>query len=216
MNRVLLTGFGPFGKVANNPSWSVARGLDGQVVAGGTVHSLSLPVLYGEDHRLVQAALREIDPQLILLLGVSSGAPAIHVERFAVNLRGAEPSSMPLSEVRDPVSPAPGESLTPICPDGPAAYLATIDCEAVSAEIRKVGVPAEAHSYAGAYLCNHILYYTLHSLALAGRSVPCGFLHLPRSCEDALNEGKFRAASLPLSLLSRGVEAAIQAALPPQ
>jgi pyroglutamyl-peptidase len=41
------------------------------------------------------------------------------------------------------------------------------------------GIPAAISNTAGTYLCNHVLYATLHHLAARGLSRPAGFIHLP-------------------------------------
>ncbi len=42
--RILLTGFEPFDGESVNPSWQVARSLQGETIAGARVHSPSLPL----------------------------------------------------------------------------------------------------------------------------------------------------------------------------
>ena len=42
MNKILLTGFEPFGGEMVNPSWEVASALDGEVIGGATVVAVQL------------------------------------------------------------------------------------------------------------------------------------------------------------------------------
>ena len=48
--HVLVTGFEPFGGETINPSWEVARALDGEAIASARVQALRLPCRFGEDH----------------------------------------------------------------------------------------------------------------------------------------------------------------------
>ncbi len=127
-SQVLLTGFLPFGDSQVNPSQQIACALDGETIGGAQVTSLVLPVIFGQDTDRVQAALRELNPALVLSLGLASGTPCLDVERFAVNLRVAEAwlPDQPL---------VPNRPQAAIVPDGPDAYFATIDTERVAGAI---------------------------------------------------------------------------------
>lgn len=204
--QVLLTGFLPFGDSDVNPSQQIACALDGQTVGGALVTALVLPVVFGQDTALVHTALSDMKPVLVLSLGLASGTPCLDVERFAVNLREAEEW-------------LPDQPLVPNCPQaaivngGPAAYFATVDTERVAGAIRRAQVPARAHGYAGAYLCNHVLYQTRHFMTARGITGKCGFIHLPLSCEQAIAENKVHLPSLPLESMIQAIRIAIEEAL---
>lgn len=156
---------------------------------------LTLPVVFGEDTQRVFAAIDEHKPSAILSLGLHAGRPCIDVEAFAINRRRMD------------------EGEGPIVADGPAAYFATIDVESIGRAIGSVGVPVQKHGYAGNYLCNHILYQTLHLAATRNLPFTSGFLHLPLSDEQMVIEGITGQPSLPLDLIVSGVESAIEATL---
>ena len=44
---LVLTGFGPFGNVTENPSWLIAKSFQGKEINGLQVHTCELPVTYG-------------------------------------------------------------------------------------------------------------------------------------------------------------------------
>lgn len=205
--HVLLTGFLPFGDSQTNPSQQIAEALDGQTLGGAVVHALVLPVVFGQDTERVQAALQDLNPTLVLSLGLASGTPCLDIERFAVNLRVAEAwlPDQPL---------VPNRPQAAIVDGGPDAYFATIDTERVACAIGvRASVPARAHGYAGAYLCNHILYQTRHFMAAQGMTGKAGFIHLPLSCEQAVAENKVHLPSLPLGAMTQAVRVAIEEAL---
>ncbi len=84
MARLLLTAFEPFDGSGINSSLAACHAyLRG---GPGDIRFLALPVVYGEDTRLVEAALTEEPVEAILHCGQSSGAQ-VCVERLAVNWR---------------------------------------------------------------------------------------------------------------------------------
>ncbi len=193
---VLLTGFEPFGGYESNPSQQIVERLDGQTVGEAQIVGLTLPVAFGEDSERVLATIAAYKPVLVLSLGLAAGTPCIDVERFAINLRDGDNGGQQV-----------------IMADGITALFATLDAERTAEAIRKSGVPCRAHGYAGSYLCNHILYQTLHYALQWDLSYKAGFLHLPFSSEQAIAENKCDKPSLPLESLTAGVRAAIEEAL---
>ena len=207
MPVILLTGFAPFGGSQINPSQQIAELLNGESIGGAQVVGLTLPVSMGADADVLTATIADHKPGFVVSLGLAVGATCLEVERFAVNLRYAgdlEPSK-PL---------AANLSQSVIIADGMCALASTIDAEKVAAAIRdKAGVPARAHSYAGAYACNHIFYQALHYAMQWDLSYCTGFIHLPLSSEQAISENKLHFPSLPLKLMTAGVHAALEEAI---
>lgn len=196
---VLLTGFEPFRNHKMNPSQQVAERLHGEIIGGARVVGLTLPVVYGEDTARVFAAITDIHPTLVLSLGLWAGAACLEVERFAVNSR--------LRELGQ-------DAQEPILTDGPAAYFATVDAERIAQAIReRAQVPARAHGYAGAYLCNHILYQTLHFAETNALPLKAGFIHLPLSSEQIIGDNELHRPSLPLEIMATGIRTAIEEAI---
>ncbi len=107
---------------------------------------------------------------------------------------------------------APGCEQQLIEAGGPAAYLSTLPVEPIAAAIAARGVPAEVSNHAGTYLCNHILYQSLHRTASRAEQRRIGFLHLPR-LPDQLPpaERGAEAPCLPLSQLVAAIAAAVEA-----
>ncbi len=206
-HQVLLTGFLPFGDSLSNPSQQIALALDGQTIGGALVNSLVLPVFFGQDTERMQAALAEINPDLVLSLGLAAGTTCLDIERFAVNLRVAEAwlPDQPL---------VPNRPQAAIVEGGPDAYFATINPEHIAHAIgTRAFVPARAHGYAGAYLCNHVLYQTRHFMLAQGMTGKAGFIHLPLSCEQAVAENKVHLPSLPLGSMTQAIRIAIETAI---
>jgi pyroglutamyl-peptidase len=82
---VLVTGFEPFDQDPVNPSWEVARALDGWVCEGRTVRAVQLPCVFGQAIEALDAALAAGAPQLVVSLGLAGGRTEWSPERVAVN-----------------------------------------------------------------------------------------------------------------------------------
>jgi pyroglutamyl-peptidase len=162
---ILVTGFGPFAGLRQNPSGLVAREIGRQGLAGVRVVAQVLPVRFDGAEARVVALCRRLRPDAVLSLGVAIGAPVIRVETTALNrtdFRVADAGGV----VAD-TTPSPA---------GAAARVATYDGRAVLRALQKAGVPAAMSHHAGTHLCNLTLYHFLSALPA---DHPVGFLHLP-------------------------------------
>ena len=77
-------------------------------------------------------------------------------------------------------------------------------------EIRKAGVPASVSNTAGTYVCNHLMYGVLYTLANKYPDVRGGFMHVPFITSQVINR-KPIAPSLSLEQIVAGIEAAVKA-----
>jgi pyroglutamyl-peptidase len=171
--RILVTGFGPFAGLRQNPSGLVAREVGRQGLAGARVVSRVLPVRFDGAEARVVALCRRLRPDAVLSLGVAIGAPVIRVETTALNRADFR--------VADAVGVV---AKTTPSPTGAAARVATYDARAVLRALRKAGVPAVMSHHAGTHLCNLTLYHFLSALS-ADHAV--GFLHLPLLPEQVVD-----------------------------
>jgi pyroglutamyl-peptidase len=168
MRELLLTGFGPFLKVADNPSGALARRFDGREVGGCVVRGRELPVVFDEVEAAVGRALETLagPPVGLLGLGVHRGAQW-RVERCA---------RRPLSATKPDVAGrvASQARFRP----GAAPLLGTVlDPLSLARTLEAAGFPAYASNHAGGYVCDR----TYHELLSRGRSlgVPALFVHVP-------------------------------------
>jgi pyroglutamyl-peptidase len=173
--RVLLTGFEPFGGSTINPSQEVVRAIE---AARGLAKwparlELSTRILPVEARRGPATLLKAIDqirPRAIVCLGESARAAAITIERIFINLADYS------------IADNAGTTLInkPIIRNGPAAYFSTLPVETLHKAVERSATPVQFSLSAGAFLCNHVAYAMLHHLRRTRRSVPAGFVHLPR------------------------------------
>jgi pyroglutamyl-peptidase len=89
---------------------------------------------------------------------------------------------------------------------GPAAYLSTLPLAALRAAIVEAQVPAYISDTAGTYLCNQVLYATLHGIAARGWPTRAGFVHLPLLPAMVARSGA-DSPSMALETMARGLDA---------
>jgi len=189
---LLLTAFEEFDGSGRNASLVALRAFLERNPAR-PVASAVLPVRYDADTAAVELMLRTHPIRTILHLG-QARRPAPSLERVAVNFR------------------TDADRLVPILADAPPAYRATIPFDEVLDAIRAAGLPAEDSAHAGTFLCNHVMYRSLHREALAGTGRRVGFLHLPRLPEQITGSAT-PEVGMPLEQTVRAVEAAVLALL---
>jgi pyroglutamyl-peptidase len=206
MKSVLVTGFGPYGNERTNPTGDVVRLLDGKVVKGHRVRGVRFNVSAREVSQKLPRIIDSLEPRLVLNLGLAPGRMDLNVERVAINI----------ADFRIP--DASGRRLvdTPIDPNGPAAYFATIPIKKVVRSLLSDGVPASISNTAGTFLCNYIMYTSLNHLAKNGLNAKAGFIHVPNLPSQAAEKylsSNAQTPSMSLETMLKGIELAIKTSL---
>jgi pyroglutamyl-peptidase len=201
MKRVLLTGFEPFGGDVINPSWEVARALDGERLGGATVLAQQLPCVFGRSREVLWRALDAGHFDMLLSLGLAGNRPDLTVERIAINVDDAR--------IADNAGLQPVD--VPVVQGGPAAYWASLPIKRMVAAVRAVGVPASVSQTAGTFVCNHVFYAGAHWRATRQPGLRVGFMHLPLLLEQAVAQPGFTGMALTTQVAA--VRAALLAAL---
>jgi len=90
MKTILLTGFAPFGGEKINPSWELAKQLDGKILnAEMRIVALELPCAFGSSLDLLSENIQKYQPEVVLCMGQAGGRVDISVERVAINVDDA-------------------------------------------------------------------------------------------------------------------------------
>ena len=189
--RLLITGFDPFGGSAANPSWMAVERLP-ERVGDFVLCKLAIPTVFGKAAAMILEKAEEVQPDLILCIGLAGGRSAVTPERIAVNIRDAR---IPDNEGNQPQ----GEF---VVPEGPAAYFSTVPVMKIAQAIRNAQIPSTVSNSAGAFVCNDVLYTLLHHYANTDTVV--GFIHVPYIPE-------LGNPSMPLDQIERALLAAILA-----
>jgi len=199
MKKVLITGFEPFGKDTVNPSWEAVSILPDQTEYA-VIAKRKMPVEYDRVAVLLDAAIKEEQPDAVICVGQAGGRAELTPEMVAINIKDAR--------IADNAGVlCSGEA---ICEEGPAAYFATVPVKRMAAAMREAGVPASVSYTAGTYVCNNIMYHLMHMLEHRYPHIKGGFIHIPFDCGQVLMRPA-GTPSLPLELMAKGLEAAVDA-----
>jgi pyroglutamyl-peptidase len=206
VNPVLLTGYEAFGHTPINPAEQVARALDGKRVENSTIIGRVIPNVFFKAIDVVRAAMDELHPEVVVMMGEYGGRAVITVERIAHNLNDS---------TRYGLADNDGCALQgqPTVAGGPVAYYTTLPIRAMVKAMRQAGVPSDISDTPGTFCCNHLMYGILHHIAQAGLPVRAGWIHLPYLPSTAALEENLGAPSMSVEISAAGVLTAIRAIL---
>jgi pyroglutamyl-peptidase len=164
---VLITGFGPFPGVPENPSGWLAETLAEQGQAFGCdLHGAVLPTEWDAVAALAPSLHESLQPHVMIHFGVSPNAKALRIERSAHNraasradARGALPDT------------------AAICSNGADRLDTSLPVTALAAHLRSRDVAAGASRSCGRYLCNFLYYRSLEWTRRRGGHAL--FVHVP-------------------------------------
>ena len=162
MNKVLLTGFEPFGTATSNPSGEIVK-----QITGDNIVTAILPVTYAQSAERLLALIEQHNPDVVVCLGQAEGRTQITPEKVAINL----------DDARLPDNAGVKRSDVKILDNGPDAYFTTLPIKEMVDAAKAAGVPASVSLSAGAFLCNHVFYVAQNKFE--GTKVRSGFIHVP-------------------------------------
>lgn len=173
--KILVTGFEPFGGEKTNPSWEAVQLLPA-MISNASIHSLRLPVVFGQCGEMLRQAIQNLHPDAVLLCGVAASRTEITPELLAVNWRmGAIADNHGMLYQ--------GEKIRP---DGPDAIMTDFPVTDMVAALQAAGIPARLSLSAGAYVCNDLYYAALGMQQALGFHVL--FVHVPSASAFPVEE----------------------------
>lgn len=226
MKKILVTGFEPFGGEKINPAWEAVKALP-QSIGGAQVIKLQVPVEFGTGAQEVINKLEEERPDIVLCVGQAGGRSKMTPEFVGINWAHAR---IPDNAGKQPL-------MQRIIDGAPDAYFATLPVNTMVAAMNQANIPATVSYTAGTYVCNDVMYQVLHALATRFPKTRGTFLHVPFATEQVVekvssagknpdagkdptvsenpNAGEkiSQAPSMPLEMMTRGLEVALEAAL---
>lgn len=180
--KALITGFEPYGSWQRNPSGETVRHMDGATVVDLEVTGLVLPVSFARAAAPLIEAIDALRPDIVLNLGQGE-AGGVRVEQTAVNRAKA-----PEGGDNDGFDPQ-GKL---IVEGGPDTYASTLPVNEIVELLTNMKFNAAPSDSAGEFLCNYVMYTTLHHIATHGYAMRAGFIHASPLREEApdLTNGK--------------------------
>jgi pyroglutamyl-peptidase len=212
----LVTGFMPYAGRGRNPSSEITKALDGKIIHGTPVVGRLLPVSLADIVTLASKLLQELNPRVVVSLGLWPGEPVVRIERVGLNIADFEiPDNLGRMATDEPIL---GNAF--------AAKFSTLPVRKIETALLEAGIPARISNTAGTYLCNACLYSFLSAAETMRESLACGFIHIPylpnqvAELQQSLKEeGRLEAhqrsdmASMDLATSTRAVEIAIKTAI---
>ncbi len=189
MLRLLLTAFQPYGEWPENASALALAEFLSDVPSDCLVTARTYPVNFAAVPALLERDLSE-DLDVALHLGQAPGSTGIRLEQCGVNL-GREPEEPP-------------DVHRPLIAGGPAAYFSSLPLAEWAARLRDSGIPAAVSFHAGTYLCNAVLYWSLHFAATQNLRTRAAFIHVPFDLSQAARQKK-ETPSLPAAVVAQAV-----------
>lgn len=159
--RILVTAFEPFGGAKTNISRTVMEGIRNEV------EKVLLPVSFRNAPLVLQQAIRDFHPDILLMLGQCGDEEKIRLERFAVNMMD--------SANGDNNTYSPKEET--IYRDAPLAYRTPFSVRTLTETLAKDELPVRASNSAGLYVCNRVYFEALH---LGQKAL---FVHIPKTLD---------------------------------
>ena len=196
--KVLLTAFDPFGGDTVNPANEAVK-LVSNNVNGVEVVKVEVPTVFHKSIDVVAKAIEEEKPDAVFCIGQAGGRAELTPERVAINIDDARIAD---NEGNQPID-------VKVFEDGEPAYFATLPIKAMVAAIRNAGIPSSVSNTAGTFVCNHLMYGVLYTLAKKYPGVRGGFMHVPFIPEQVI--ARPNTPSMALSDIVKGIEAAITA-----
>ena len=198
--KVLLTGFEPFGGERVNPSWEAVKQLHGEVIEDVTLVAEQIPTVFGKSVAVMEQLIQQHNPDIVICVGQAGGRLHITPERVAINMDDAR---IPDNQGNLPID-------EPITDNGPVAYWSTIPIKRIVENMKESNIPASVSHTAGTFVCNHIFYGLMDYITLNSSSIRGGFIHIPFIPEQTINK---EAPSLSLETIVKGIKiAAVTAA----
>ena len=197
MFRALITGFEPFGNHSENSSWAVAEKVAACGIEGVDISLAQMPVSFGRVATALRGEVEHHRPDLIVMLGQSTSADCVKLERVALNMMD--------SAAGDNDGAKPDEE--PISKGGEVALLTTLPIKSLRSAIEAVGVRVKISNSAGLYVCNR-LYYEALMLCKEHPSMQAIFIHLP--LYEGHSSAKPDKPTLPLEEMILAVQTLIR------
>lgn len=200
MKKILITGFDPFGGESMNPAYEAVKLIPDEI-KGVKIVKLEVPTVFNKSIQVLDAAIQEIEPDVVINVGQAGNRFGVTPERIAINQDDAR---IPDNEGNQPIDVA-------IVENGPNAYFSTLPIKAMVENMKLAGVPASVSNTAGTFVCNHLMYGLMNLIDTKYPNIRGGFVHVPFATEQALDKPNSPSLSIDqiATALTAGIEAVV-------
>ncbi|MFC3418641.1 pyroglutamyl-peptidase I [Salinicoccus hispanicus] len=178
MKTLLLTGFEPFLQFKENPTGTVVKAFDGEIIGDYKIVGRVYPVVFDRINDLIAGDIEAVQPDAVVNLGLAGGRHTVHIERIAINCIDGRTDNAGFNP--------DGEKIDGSGPDG---LFSTLPIKRLEKALKTNNIPADISNTAGTYLCNNLMYTTLNILRQKNLDIPAGFIHVPAHHEIGVEIG---------------------------
>lgn len=193
--KIIITGFDAFGGEEINPSFEAVKLLDDKI-CGAEIVKLQLPTSFEKSFAALKGYIDKYNPDYVLCCGQAGGITGIALEKVAVNFAYG---------IDNEKFSANGQPIVKGAPDG---YFSTIDVNNIAEQLKQNGLPVFVSYSAGVYVCNSLLYNTLHYAKQNKLKYKTMFIHVPYVPQQVVSKPK--TPSLPLEYIKHCVQETIK------
>lgn len=198
--KFLLTGFDPFGGEAINPAFEAVKRLPDEI-DGHTIIKQEIPTVFQESIRVLKEAIERVEPDWVIAVGQAGGRFAFTPEKVAINYDQAR---IPDNAGNQPMD-------QPIREGGPVGYFSSLPINQIVKSCQANSIPAAVSYTAGTFVCNHIFYGLMDTIAQSSPETRGGFIHVPFLPEQVISKKDMPFMSL--EMLTKALELAIRACI---
>ncbi|WP_299002392.1 hypothetical protein [uncultured Shewanella sp.] len=210
MKKVLLTAFEAHAPRYTYSAQSVADTLHGTQEGKIHIYSRLIEETLFNSIEAVCLAMTDYKPDVIIMMGESTGQSLITLERIAHNFNEEKGDS--IHDTTNEMN-ANNAKNTLTSMSGPVAYASQLPIQRMLNEMREKGVPVSISDSNGAVYGNHVFYGVLHYLAIHQLSIPSGWINLPMLPQKAALPEYIGQPSMSLHTCVEGVKFAIKASM---
>lgn len=197
--KILVTGFDPFNNDTINPAYEAVKKLPNKI-KNVEIIKLEIPTSFERSTIVLEKAIKNYKPNIILSIGQAGGRNEITVEKIAINLMEARIKD---NDGKQPLN-------VPIREDGETAYFSNLNVKGIVSYIKENKIPASVSYTAGTFVCNCVMYNILYLINRKYPNIKGGFIHVPFLPEQALLKSPI-PSSMSLDNISKAIELAIEA-----
>lgn len=183
--KILITGFEPFGAEHINPAMLAVQALAVEVEQVVIIKK-QLPTAFDRSLEVLQQAIEQEHPDVVICVGQAGGRYRISLEVVAINLDDAPIPDNAGQQPRDRKIKAQGAN----------AYFSTLPNKAIVSQLIAHQIPASLSYTAGTYVCNHVFYGLCYLIETKYPTIKGGFIHVPFLPEQVLDKSDKPAMSL--------------------
>jgi pyroglutamyl-peptidase I len=168
MKKVLITGFGPFGKHTDNPSLKAVNLLPSQFDSLEIIKA-ELPVSFEKAFATLKNLIETHKPSIVICAGLAANREKISVERIAINVNDCTIQDNDGTKFSDDI----------IDYAAPSSWFSNLPCTQIVKKLNEANLPAEVSNSAGTFVCNNVFFNLMSHINYTSPDIKGGFIHLP-------------------------------------